>query len=427
MYIALASLKKEIRLKWNTETVIDHFDDEIYVDNQYYPSDYVLELQAVKTMYDYYHHSNDDLISKTVCDKCFFIADELNAQISYYRTIYHILRRFVNERFLQLGHLLHEQNNNNEVPTNHMLQGSLETLQRAAIWYERSSPEILAILNDKGNAFSKSAFGLTLKTFERYTNTLIQCKHELNNLNIPQNVKYLWQSLNNCSENFNIRIKEIERIQNAFSNSQSFSHSITDIEEHYNDLIYQLKNFPNNEIAKSCCKEGRGSCVAIMDADDRKWYTLSGLDNTNVLPASNDDIYALAQKLSMPGYSYARLNRNVMRYTKYNDTNLAHHPFLNTPIKLALDYDAQNQKDDYSCCERKLLASDPNGNHYEFFIKYKPCKRCLPAMAQDNIISHVYAREKGFYNQNNTIKTIRISDLGDSYKISEDFDIEKDY
>lgn len=48
-------------------------------------------------------------------------------------------------------------------------------------------------------------------------------------------------------------------------------------------------------------------------------------------------------------------------------------------------------------------------------------------MAHKNITSYIYAKEKGFYNQNNTIKTIHIRDLGDSYKVSEDFDIEKDY
>ena len=426
MLMALEKLKKEIVLKWNTKTIEDRFDNEIYADNQYYPSDYVLELQAIKTMYDYYNHPNDDLINKTICDKCFFIADELNAQISYYRAIYHILRKFVNEGFLQLGHLLHGQNNNNEGPTNHRLLENSETLQRAAIWCERSSPEILALLNDKGNAFSKSAFGLTLKTFKRYTNALIECQYEPNNQNIPLNVKYLWQCLDNSSENFNIRINEIERLQNAFSDTQSFSHSVTDIEAHYNDLIDQLKNFPHSEIAKSCCKGGRGSCVAIMDVDNRKWYTLSGLDNKSVLDAGDDDIFTLAQELSMPGFTYARLNGDVVRYTKYNDTNFANHPFLNHPVKLSQDPDPLSQQDDYSCCERKLLASAPNGNNYRFFIKYKPCKRCLPAMAHDNIISHVYAHEKGFYNQNKTIKNIRISYSGNSYKISEDFNIERD-
>lgn len=425
MYIALESLKKEIYLKWNTETIIDHFDNEIYADNQYYPSDYVLEFQAVKTMYDYYHHSNDDLISKTVCDKCFFIADELNAQISYYRTIYHILRKFVNERFLQLGHLLHEQNNYEGI-INHPLLENPETLRDIAIWYENTRPEIHALLKDKDNEFPKAAFGVTLRTLRNYTSALLQCRYGLN-LDILPRIKKLWECLNNSSINFNNGINEIERIQNDFFNPQVFSHPITDIETRYNELINQLKNFPNSKIAKSCCKEGRGSCVAIMDADGRKWYTLSGLDNTSVLQAGSDEIYMLGQQLSMPGFSYARLNGDVVRYTKYNNTNLSNHPFLINPVKLSQDPDALNQQDDYSCCERKLLASDPNGDHYEFFIKYKPCKRCLPAMAQRNIISHVYAHEKGFYNQNDTIKTIRIRNWGNRYKIFEDFDIEKDY
>ena len=426
MYIALESLKKEILLKWNTETIKDSFDDEFYVDNQYYPSDYVLELQAVKTMYDYHNHTDDNLISKNVCDMCFFIADELNALISYYRSIYHILRKFVNERFLQLGHLLHEQNNN-EGPTNHVLLENRETLQRAAIWCERSSPEILALLKDKGNAFSKSVFGVTLNTLESYTDALIQCKYRHNNLYFISKVKYLWQRLNNSSKNFNKGIEEIERIQNAFSNPQSFSLSTTDIEAHYIDLINQLKNFRDNEIAKSCSKKGHGSCVAIMDVDNRKWYTLSGLDDKSVLDAGSDDIYTLAQKLSMPGFTYARLNRDVVRYTEYNDTTLTNHPFLSNPVKLSQDPNPLEQQDDYSCCERKLLASAPNGNNYRFFIKYKPCKRCLPAMAHDNIISHVYVKEKGFYNQNDTIKTIVVKQLdNENYRICESFDIKKD-
>ena len=425
MYIALQSLKKELHLKWNTETIIDYFDDEFYADNQYYPSDYVLELQAVKTMCDYYHHTNDNLISKDVCTKSFIIADELYAQISYYRTIYHILRKFIDERFLQLGRLLNEQNNDERI-INHPLLENPETLRNTAIWYEDTRPEILAFLKDKDNEFPKAAFGVTLRTLRNYTNALLQCRYGLNP-NILPRLKKLWQCLNNSSHNFNKGIERIERIQNEFFNPQVFSHPITDIETHYNELINQLKNFPNSKIARSCCKEGRGSCVAIMDADGRKWYTLSGLDNTSVLHAGSDQIYILGQQLSMPGFTYARLNGDVVRYTKYNNANPDYHPFLNNPVKLSQDPDRLSQQNDYSCCERKLLASDPNGNNYRFFIKYKPCKRCLPAMAHDNIISHVYAHEKGFYNQNETIKNIRISDLGNSYKISEDFDIEKDY
>lgn len=425
MYIALESLKKEILLKWNTETIKDSFDDEFYVDNQYYPSDYVLELQAVKTMYDYHNHTDDNLISKDVCTKSFIIADELNAQISYYRTVYRILRKFVNDGFLQLGRLLHEQNNYEGI-INHPLLENPETLRNIAIWYEDTRPEIHALLKDKDNEFPKAAFGVTLRTLRNYTSALLQCRYGFN-LDILPRIKKLWQCLNNSSENFNKGIEEIERIQNDFFNPQVFSHSITDIETRYNELINQLKNFPNSKIAKSCCKEGRGNCVAIMDADDCKWYTLSGLDNTSVLHAGSDEIYMLGRQLSMPGYSYARLNGDVVRYTEYNDTNLANHPFLNNPVKLSQDLNRIQQQDDYSCCERKLLASAPNGNHYEFFIKYKPCKRCLPAMAQDNIISHVYAREKGFYNQNDTIKTIVVKQLdNETYRICESFDIKKD-
>ena len=426
MLIALESLKKEILLKWNTETIEDPFDREIYVGNQYYPSDYVLELLAVKAMHDYYHHPNDNLISKAVCTKCFIIADELNAQISYYRTVYRILRKFVNNGFLQLGRLLHERNNYESI-RNHPLLENSETLRNISIWYQETRPEIFSLLNDKGNDFSKSVFGVTPRTLKYYTNALLQCEYGLSNQKIFSRIKQLWQYLESSARNFNKGIEKIERIQNDFFNPQVFSHPIADIETRYNYLINQLKNFPNNKIAKSCCKEGHGSCVAIMDVDNRKWFTLSGLDNKRVLNAGSDDIYTLAQKLSMPGYSYARLNENVVRYTRYNNANPDYHPFLNNPVQLSQDPDRLSQQDDYSCCERKLLASDPNGINYRFFIKYKPCKRCLPAMAHDNIISHVYAHEKGFYNQNETIKNIRISDLGNSYKISEDFDIEKDY
>lgn len=419
MLYTLENLKKYISLKWNEKIIHDSFDTDIDEDLQCYTSSYVLELQAIKTMYDYIHTPDEDGFGKDVCEKSFIIADELEAQISYHRAAYKLLRNFVDERFVQLGSLLQEQN-----PLT--LQDS-EILHNIHIWYRENANRIFYTLDNQNDKLSKSVFGLTRSTLKNYISALSNRVYSHDYLRKNYRIKQLWECLISSTNAFNNEVEEIEKIQNNFFSLQKTSYSSKSLAADYDEIIDKLGNFPKNNIAKSCCNPKRGNCVAIMEANNNKWFTLSGLDNTGVLSESNDDIYNLGQNLSMLGFSYSRLTGDVMRYTKYNNIDCTNHPFLMTPVQLSQDTDRDNQKKEYTCCERKLLASEPNAPDYKFFIKYKPCKRCLPAMAHKNITSFIYATEKGFYNQNNTIKTIHIRDLGDSYKVSEDFDIEKDY
>ncbi len=435
MWIALEKLRNSISLKWNEETIIDRFDEKIQTDRQFYPSDYVLELQAVKTLFDFHHYLNNDLnneLNKKICTKYFIIADELAAQISYYRKIYQLLRNFVDNRLIELGRLLENQESTTIVDSS-LYSRNRNVFEMASNWYEDSGRDVLTYLDGDYKTFVKNIFGVTFKTLKDYIQALSRFKNQNDFDRKISRIKQFWICLSKSSESFNSNLSEIEKLQNNFSTFKPFKHFSNNLIDDYNNLIDRLRNLPNNSLAKSCCNKNNGNCVAIMQAGNEKWFTLSGLDDTNVLAESDDKIYELGQQLSMPEFKYARLTGDVLRYTIYMGTDpITHkdynHPFLHNYVELSNDQDIQTQGKEYTCCERKLLACVPNAQKYNFFIKYKPCKRCLPAMAHDNIVSNIYATEKGFYDQNETIKTITVEDLGGrAFRIYEHFVIEKDY
>lgn len=202
--------------------------------------------------------------------------------------------------------------------------------------------------------------------------------------------KNLWKILGNCLPNENLAL-------------QKFGQALDKMNKEYEEIQEQLKE------AYVGYKKivNKGGCFAICVAGGRKIYALSGNDYKNGSISSgrylDEDAGLQLEKianfinLESIGYERAVLNDDTMNYIKSSGVRI----YFEDAVSLKNDFRSEHYNiRNYTCCERKILSIlDSSDNNLKFFIRYKPCQKCVPAMASDgarNIVSYVISEQLGF-------------------------------
>ena len=202
--------------------------------------------------------------------------------------------------------------------------------------------------------------------------------------------KNLWKILGNCLPNENLAL-------------QKFGQALDKMKKEYGELQEQLRD------AYAGYKKiiTKGGCFAICISGERKIYALSGNDYKNGSISSgrylDEDAGLQLEKianfinLESIGYERAILNDNTMNYIKFSGLRFS----FEDAISLKDDFESEYYNiRNYTCCERKILSIlDSSDNNLQFFIRYKPCQKCVPAMASDgarNVVSYVISEQLGF-------------------------------
>lgn len=170
------------------------------------------------------------------------------------------------------------------------------------------------------------------------------------------------------------------------------------------------------------------SCYALCVADDEKFFALSGNDysSSGIPPTSNKDIDAIADAigLSLKGFTQVTLNDDTKRYATCLSSSEIYYDGRETLRKderfASVNFIGMN----YSCCERKILSKIPStAKNISLFIRFKPCKKCLPAMVgklNQSIESYVISEQIGYIQRFFMTKVI-VKDRGyvnlNNYKV----------
>ena len=229
--------------------------------------------------------------------------------------------------------------------------------------------------------------------------------------------------------------------ENIFKKASKIASSIrkgieTDFAIHFylqekEDEFNKLKKIlSSNENAKEMFIEGK-KCFAICISKRKTYFALSGIDydfhrgKINNLPIVNNDVISVGCTIKKiyPKWIYAQLLDNTRSYTY--DFSVMSYCGSYREFYTDVMSNSSNLKLSYSCCERKIFSHIPLTNKkYEFFIKYLPCKKCLPAMGMKNkrIISYVPFDKKGF-GENILYTTVLVHELKhlDQYKVEESY------
>ena len=203
--------------------------------------------------------------------------------------------------------------------------------------------------------------------------------------------------------------------ENIFKKAKEIEVSIKQGEEKYytihsylqekEDEFKNLKNLlSSNEETKETFIDGK-KCFAICKSKRKTYFALSGIDydlnkgKINYLSIVNNDVISVghAIKKVYPNWIYAQLLDNTKSYT-YSFAVMTYSGLVQDFYNDVMG-NSSNLAQSYSCCERKIFSHIPLTNKkYEFFIKYLPCKKCLPAMGVKNkrIVSYVPFEKRGF-------------------------------
>lgn len=133
-------------------------------------------------------------------------------------------------------------------------------------------------------------------------------------------------------------------------------------------------------------KKKRNGCVAIcVMNDEKKYYSLSGtMEYTGScakIKKNRQKFDSTIAKLS-PGKNFIRADlTDKVKYYGHRVNVDENNPYFSEPKKVIdADSDPDFQSGDVSCCERKIMAAEPNAQKYEFYIRIDPCDFCRPAL-----------------------------------------------
>ncbi len=201
---------------------------------------------------------------------------------------------------------------------------------------------------------------------------------------------------------------------------QALQHNLADFDDIINDdydtkLLEVEKFFEGKKIGgiwntkkmkQIMCKySDGGGCFAIMHTQVDDYFALSGRQDysggvwDSVLDVSSE-IEQIAKTINSAlfanKYIWARLSDSTRRYTNlhnHGEDPSAIHRF----VELGTDWNNPKVDDKntigttYGCCERKLQAAH---NDYlfdkDFYVRWAPCKRCIPALADEKGISRIF-------------------------------------
>ena len=200
------------------------------------------------------------------------------------------------------------------------------------------------------------------------------------------------------------------------------------------DEFEELKNLlSSDKNAKKLFIEGK-RCFAICKSKRKTYFALSGIDY-NLNGKKSISPLIVNNAIVSVGNSIKKIHRN-WTYAQLSDNTECYMDDFSEPGSMIYGNSIRTFRDDlnkgtynigmsYSCCERKLFANIPQSNRkYEFFIKYLPCKKCLPAMGKKNkkIVSYVPFDKKG-YGEKILYTTVLVHELKHlkKYKVEESY------
>lgn len=222
----------------------------------------------------------------------------------------------------------------------------------------------------------------------------------------------LWKTIEN-TKSYTVIAERSSKLNSLIQKSHGDLHDFIGIRKGYEMYFY-------DEMAKK-------RCYALCIAGTQKYFALSGHDyaSSGTPPTNNNDVDVVANAigLSLKGFKRAVLNDKVKRYATYVSAKQIGFDGVENEygneLLMGNSFLAQN----YSCCERKILSVVPNTeNNISFFIRFKPCKRCLPAMVDKkdrHIESYVISEQNG-YGQKYFMSKVLVKDncySVDSYTI----------
>lgn len=196
----------------------------------------------------------------------------------------------------------------------------------------------------------------------------------------------LWKIIGNCLPDENLAL-------------QKFGQALDKMNDEYRELKLLMK-----EVSAAYRKIiQKGGCFAICNAKNRKIYALSGNDYPGSgrcrdgKAAQELDEIAYFLDLESEGFERAILNDQTKNYVRVFFDRIRFYEDVTLKEDVGTEYfDIRN----YTCCERKIMSVlDSSCNNLEFFIRYKPCQKCVPAMTtSDNrkVISYVISEQLGF-------------------------------
>lgn len=418
--------KKEEKLvfDWNVKKNIvkEVYPSSLYdpENGEYAVSDYLFEgystisfysgLQFLKQFPDYEENTRRLLISISACCQAFL------EEIALVKNNYDRLKGFNHYYFMDVrGHAKGNWGERSAIALekmkadilraclfstndNHYLQSFCEKIEQLMFNFNNNIDLV------------ESAFAEAMGTLQNRANKLVELAKNIWNENIFETVR-----------------KIVSSIRKGVEKDYAASFYLQDKEKEFKELKKMLSS---NEDAKGLFIDGK-KCFAICKSKRKTYFALSGIDydlnkgQLNYLSIINNDIISVGKTIKKiyPKWIYAQLLDNTKSYM-YDFNVMSYSGFVNEFYKDAAS-NKSNLKSSYSCCERKIFSHIPPANKkYEFFIKYLPCKKCLPAMGMKNkkIISNVPFDKKGF-GKNILYSTVLVHELKylKKYKVEESY------
>lgn len=206
----------------------------------------------------------------------------------------------------------------------------------------------------------------------------------------------------------------------------------------YNEVLENLRL--TSEGQKKYMNEKKGGCVAVCFIDEIRCFALSGIDYD---PEKNmwakldrivdEDMIKMGKIIEQKcKLSYCQLNKFVKRYTTETSDDIFFDGVENSLEDDVFILSEDELKCHYACCERKIKSVYPTGRDYLFFIKYLPCKKCLPAVVsndEQNITIYTRFNRLGFGNgRSEMIKTrVREEKKLELYRLTESYFVGNSY
>ncbi len=213
------------------------------------------------------------------------------------------------------------------------------------------------------------------------------------------------------------------------------SQKINKLLDEYENILRILEKEYHGK--KAYNKKNTGGCVAVCFTDDMKCFSLSGIDcdvsKNNLQGLSSiveEDVKKVGELIeNKTGLTYCKLNKDTVRYVRCDSLDEIYFDYQETCLsKDYVNIQYSEIRENYTCCERKIVSSIPNRNNYVFFIKYLPCKKCLPAVkSTDSCSIKIYTRfnRRGFgmgHSQMIETEVVEISHLR-KYRLIESYSV----
>lgn len=418
--------KKEEKLvfDWNVKKNIvkEVYPSSLYdpENGEYAVSDYLFEgystisfysgLQFLRQFPDYEEKTRGLLSSISACCQTFL------EEITLLKNNYDRLKEFNHYYFMDVR--VHAQGNRDEQSVIILEKMKADILRACPFstnnnhYLQLFCKKIEQLMVDFNNNIDQveSAFAEAMSTLQNRANRLVELAKNIWNENIFKKAR-----------------KMASLIKKGFEKGYAIYLYFQDKENEFEKLKRLLSS---NEDAKGLFIDEK-KCFAICNSKRKTYFALSGIDynGTSISPLIvNNDVVSV-------GVSIKKIYRS-WTYAQLSDDTKCYMDSLFEPGSMVYGSPIRTFRDDlnkgiykieksYSCCERKIFSHVPQTNKkYEFFIKYLPCKKCLPAMGMKDkkIISYVPFDKKGF-GKGILYTTVLVCELKylDQYKVEESY------